>query len=640
MLAAAARATSGRRSFQNSEAPIPFEAIFVSFVDIAAERLVLQAGRTMSQLSPDASASLKRSLLSRLSLICFSALDLEFSAFRIARQQLVLASSIEQLADECSTGLYAAFVDEFAHGGLKAFFLEYSVLARSTMQAVDFWVDASREFLERLANDHDAIQSEFDVDDLGLVNDLRASLSDPHNGGRTVIRVRFESGLQLIYKPRDVSLEKAYFELLDWLNRHNAPLPLRVLKVITRDGYGWAECCIPYPCESQEETSRFYRKSGMLLCVVYSLRGTDLHSENMLACGDQPVLVDLETLLTPSPPQAIGPTNAHLIASQMLNESVINTYLLPQWHKGAGSEAVSDRTGLGAVDSQVVGFQRLRSVNTDLMALVETVAPLSSAYENSPFSRHEPSSLGDFVEDIVDGFNEMYRLLLVHRDQLLEGGSPLTAFSGKRARLVFRPTALYVAVLVRSLTPDVVRDGVSRSIELEILSRAFLQHDARPMTWPLFAEERKALEQMDIPVFEFCSDSTTLSVSGRPAILAALPESGYESMLSRWSRLDENDLSQQTEFIRGSLYSRLFSRAEPKVAVQAAAETRALSREELVDRAESIGHEICRRAIRGEDGSVTWISVNYDFNLDRHQFSPMGPGLYAGTTGVALFWPR
>jgi type 2 lantibiotic biosynthesis protein LanM len=641
VMAAAALEASGPCRFLSSDSPIPFEEILVPFVDVAAERLALQAGRAMSQMSEQAYFSLKRSLLLRLALVCFSALDVEFSVFRVKRQQLALTSSIQLLSEEGSTELYAAFVRKIAQGGLKRFFLEYSVLARCTMLVLDLWVDASREFLERLVDDRNVIQRAFDLDDLGVVKDLRASLSDPHNGGRAAISVSFESGLQLIYKPKNLGVEKAYFDLLDWLNQHDAPLPLRVLKVIDCVEHGWVECCVPSPCEDSEEISRFYRRSGMLLCLVYALRGTDFHSENMIACGDQPVLVDLETLLTPGLlPEAVGGRNANLIAAQKLSESVISTYLLPQWQKGAGSEAISDRSGLGAVDSQLVEFRRLASVNTDRMALINAVAPLDAIHENSPFVSQLRVSLGDYIEDIVDGFSEMYQYLLRHRDKLLEADSPVRAFSGKRVRLVFRPTALYFAVLVRSLAPHAARDGAARSLEFDVLCRAFLRHDARPETWPLVAEERRALEQMDIPAFEFRSDSAAVGARGRPEIPKALAEPSYVAMRKRLSRLDEDDLRQQLEFIRGSLYSRLFSRSKPQAEGQnthAPLETDVLSPRELVNRSDSIGQEICRRAIRGEDGSLTWISVNYDFALDRHQFSTMGPGLYAGTSGVALF---
>jgi type 2 lantibiotic biosynthesis protein LanM len=376
---AAEREAFGPCPFLSSAAPIPFQEIIVPFVDVAAERLALQAGQAMSQVSEKACISLKRSLLLRLALVCFSALELEFSAFRIQRLQLSWASSIELLSEKDSTDLYAAFVREMTQGGLKSFFFEYSVLARATMQVLDFWIDSTREFLQRLAADRHEIQRAFDINELGLVQNLRASLSDPHNGGRTVISLDFDSGLQLIYKPKDLGIERAYFDLLDWVNRHDPLLPLRVLKVIERVDYGWVEFCVPSPCEDSAQTSRFYRRSGMLLCIVYALCGTDFHSENMIASGDQPVLVDLETLLTPGLPETVGGRNANLIATFKLNASVISTHLLPQWQKGAGNEAIFDRSALGAIDSQLVKFRRLASVNTDRMALVDAIAPLRRA---------------------------------------------------------------------------------------------------------------------------------------------------------------------------------------------------------------------------------------------------------------------
>lgn len=640
VLAAAGREASGPCRFISTEAPIPFEELFVPFVDVAAERLALQPERLMSQLSETALVSLKRALLLRLALIWFSTLSLEFSVFRVKGQRLPWTSSLELLSEEGSTELYEAFAREIARAGLKSLFLEYSVLARRTMQVLDFWVDASREFLERLADDREVIESVFNEDDLGLVQDLRGSLSDPHDGGRTVIGLSFESGLQLVYKPKSLGVEKAYFDLLAWLNAHDAPLPLRVLEVIDRHGYGWVESCAPSSCVDSQQIARFYRRSGMLLCLVYALCGTDFHSDNLIASGEQPVLVDLETLLTPGPAEPVGERNANAIATQKLNDSVISTYLLPQWHKGAGSEAISDRSGLGAIDSQLVEFRRLASVNTDRMALVDALSTLDETQDNSPFAAQHSAPLGEYVEDIVTGFGEMYRHLLQHRDELLEPDSPLSAFSGKRTRLILRPTALYFAVLVRSLAPQAVRDGATRSLELEVLCRAFLRHDAKPATWPLVAEERRALEQMDIPAFESRSDSTAVAARGRPEILEALAEPGYVAMRKRFARLDEDDLRQQLEFIRGSLYSRLLSQAPARIVGRVAEEPVEVpvpSPGELVDRAERIGEEICRRAIRGEDGSLTWISVNYDFDLDRHRFSTMGPGLYAGSPGVALF---
>src|SRR5581483_10229693 len=46
---------------------------------------------------------------------------------------------------------------------------------------------------------------------------------------------------------------------------------------------------------------------------------------------------------------------------------------------------------------------------------------------------------------------------------------------------------------------------------------------------------------------------------------------------------------------------------------------------------------IAARAIRAEDGSAAWIALNYLEKIDRYQFDKIGPNLFDGLAGLALF---
>jgi len=127
------------------------------------------------------------------------------------------------------------------------------------------------------------------------VSELDASLSDPHHGGRSVIALRFNSGFKLIYKPRNLGLDVAYGGLLEWLNGRGVRWPFKVLKVLNRGTHGWIEFVEHHPCETKGEAENYHRRAGMLLYLLHVLEGTDCHCENLIACGDHPVLVDLET---------------------------------------------------------------------------------------------------------------------------------------------------------------------------------------------------------------------------------------------------------------------------------------------------------------------------------------------------------
>lgn len=619
--------------------PLPFQDILFSFVDVAdrlLERAVPHA--ILSQLDPGARAGMKRSLLTQLALASFSTLYAEFSAYRVARRDMALTSAIELLTDQDSTELYAGFVHDLAAGGLKILFAKFPVLARVLAEAQQRWVDANAAFLQHFFDDRAELAREFGSRCDSSIQNLRASLSDAHNGGRTVIEITFRSGQRLIYKPRGIKVERVYYDLLDWINRKPTSLKLRTLKALDRDDHGWVEFCSTSVCTDSSAARRFYRRSGMLLCIVYALRGTDFHSENMIACEDQPMLVDLETLLTPDAGEQPRLETANEAAMQQLRDSVLNTYLLPQWHRSSGSDAISDRSGLGAIDSQLVEFRRLRYVNTDRMTLANTVAPLSDAHDNSPLSSESGTGLKDHIDDVANGFCEMYRILLECRDELLAPNSPLHDFADIRLRFVLRPTALYFSLLARSLEPDALRDGLERSLHLEPLCRAFVGRQDMPAAWPLVLEEQQALERLDIPSFEF--RSSELGVKSRQAKQPCdiFFESGYDAMKRRLLLLGEGDLTRQLEYIRGSLYSRILvpsALPDPLTATDPQVSPGHFT--DLLGRAESIGREIVDRSIKGRDGSVTWIGMNYDFEIDRHRFSVMGPGLYAGASGVALF---
>jgi lantibiotic modifying enzyme len=45
---------------------------------------------------------------------------------------------------------------------------------------------------------------------LGKVTEIQTSLSDPHKQGRTVILLTFESGLKLVYKPKNLGMEVGF----------------------------------------------------------------------------------------------------------------------------------------------------------------------------------------------------------------------------------------------------------------------------------------------------------------------------------------------------------------------------------------------------------------------------------------------
>ena len=128
----------------------------------------------------------------------------------------------------------------------------------------------------------------------------------------------------------------------------------RRLGLIDRGPYGWTEYIEPQPCQSMDQVHRYFMRMGELMCVITLLGGTDFHSNNIVACGEYPVPVDLEGLFHPRHCRRPSPISPSAIAFQSLAESPLRTGLLPaflwEWRGGAGT----DISAIGSEPGQMV----------------------------------------------------------------------------------------------------------------------------------------------------------------------------------------------------------------------------------------------------------------------------------------------
>jgi lantibiotic modifying enzyme len=108
-------------------------------------------------------------------------------------------------------------------------------------------------------------------------------------------------------------------------------LPFRILTILDRGDYGWVEYVEHRSCASDAEIRRYYRRTGHFLSLVYALNGSDFHFENMIADGEHPVPIDLETIYHHRAKIVAG--DADEMAAR-LRVSVLATDLLPDRQGG------------------------------------------------------------------------------------------------------------------------------------------------------------------------------------------------------------------------------------------------------------------------------------------------------------------
>jgi type 2 lantibiotic biosynthesis protein LanM len=540
------------QSYLNPADPIAFEHFYVPCVRVAQLKLDrLVSDRDRQLLTESARATLDRSLLLRLKPIVTWTLLEEFTSFRSsgnALQDFMLLN----LRGHTRQEKYRAFITKLFADGLVAFFQEYSALGRAIAQAIDFWVEAHAEFIHRLAEDRAEIERVFAADrPLGQVVDLGTGLSDSHHRGRCVISLTFATGIKLVYKPKNLNVDAAFYRLLDWYNAHLPTLPLKVLTILYRQQYGWVEYVSFVDCQTEAAASHFYQRMGMLMCLVYVLEGTDCHYQNLVAHGEHPVLIDLETLLH----HRVRLTGS--AAQNPLFESVLRTNMLPNWDiqwQEKTDRQLFDNSGIGGVHHQELSILVVKHINTDGMDLDRATLTFTEA--NSPTLQGTTISPADYLEDICAGFELMYDFLMRHRQDLLAPGSCIHAFANQKVRFVFRPTATYGTILHNSYHPGLLRSGIDRSLSLELLSRAFTLGDGKPRSWPMLQSELAAMEQGDIPFFAADSSSDDLIVDSGEVLPKLFEDHSFQLMLRRLQTLSAVNLIEQIQTIRKSLSSR------------------------------------------------------------------------------------
>lgn len=460
----------------------------------------------------------------------------------------------------------------------------------------------------------------------------------------------FASGLKVIYKPKCIALEVAFSDWLRWLAQEGLELPFRPLQVLSMERYGWVECIAHAPCQDEDEARRYYLRAGMLLCVAHAMEATDCHHENLIAEGEFPQWVDLETLMQCPTRLEEGQEklSAPALANDLLANSVLKTLLLPQWiFDNAGNSY--DVSGLVSQTS-VAAIPVLRNMNSDHMFL-SYEAPVAKPLTNQPcLPDGRPLPASDYVEELVAGFQKMYRFLLARQALLSSPEGPLKVFAGQRIRFVLRPSRVYGLMLKRSLRPEFLRDGIDRSIEIDALAQPFARFGKKLLSWGTVEADHRSLEQMDVPYYWTTSNTRDLrwrnGGSGELEKSMVFPDylagSGFTAMLEHFRSMSESDLELQEQFIRASFYaynaSESASTSEPARPPQAEAEGRAgLAVGELVEEATLIGEQLRKTAIRAPDGSAAWMGMNIILGTDRYQFQAIGDSLFAGASGVALF---
>jgi type 2 lantibiotic biosynthesis protein LanM len=623
----------------------PFEHVIDPITAVAARWL--EPSESERVLTADARADLRSELASRLERILAQVLFVEFKRFSAVLDGEPTASSPWIADDEQNSGeatpsdigdgadgavpeeraVYTLFVEAVLDDGLACFFERYPVAGQLVAVTVEHWISAVERLADRLRTDRAAIRAELaGAEEIGAVDSV-SMLGDSHDGGTRVSHLSFESGFEVAYKPRPVAVSDAFESFLEWVEESSSlPTPHHPT-VLPRTGYGWVEWLDREECPDRDAVGRYYYRIGVLSCLLYALRFTDGNYENMIAVGEEPALIDVESLCHPSFPDSGGFDRPRI--AEIVDESVLSTGLFPIQTRDDTIEGVGGLDELGTRETPIP-HRVFTATNTDQMELTfETTATPSG--RNLPTVDGEPVHPSEHVDEMVDGFEATGEFLQNHRAELLSADGPLAVFEGVETRTFVRSTMEYARVRRPLVTSKYLKSGARADARIEALltrvDAAELGDDFRA----LFRAERAGLRRNDIPRLTVRTDSTDVWCAGR-RIDDLLEQSPIEQLKARIADLDTADIEEQADYVRLAYGPEAFRTPDsrPAPTSEATVDTSLLS-----DQVEGLVDHVLSAGVRTDDGTLRWfLRENRGEGVFVHD---LREDFYEGRLGVAVF---
>lgn len=508
---------------------------------------------------------------------------------------------------------------------------EYPVLARQLAEHIDRSCAFLLEFLGRLCGDWEEIQHAFSSDkDPGVLVHVDTEAGDRHRNGRSVAICEFSSGFRVAYKPKSLAADSHFQKFVKWFNQRGLSPALPTLQILDCGTHGWVEFVAAESCCSEPELFRFYERQGSYLALLYMLAATDLHCENLIAAGENPVLVDLEAIFQPDAPGSPGEDETRRLVGATLQRV---GFLPLRFGANAESDGV-DFTALGGAAGQVTPYRvpGWEKADTDEMRFVRKPTTTSAA-QNRPSLNGSDVRACDYVDKITGGFANAYRLVLKHRDELLSPGGPLSWFADDEVRVILRPTSTYYILLSESFHPDVLRDALDRE---QLLDRLWVATEILPHLARVISPERQDLQNGDIPIFTTRPSSRDLWTSSGRLIPHFFEESALALVRRRLQNLSARDLDLQLWFIRASLAtSAEYGNVEQEPSLGSTMPQKPISPNRLLSAARGLGDMLEFFAIHARE-DVSWVGLTPG-NERAWSISPLMLDLYGGLPGIPLF---
>lgn len=561
--------------------------------------------------------SILLSFFSQISDIGIKAITLEINMQR--EKGLLLGNTTEDR--------YKYFISKYENPeDILNFFDKYPVLARVLVEMTTMFIKNTIEVFDHINEDKIKLKSHFHIDEKDFIIDtIYYGLGDSHNGNKTVMTLAFENNRKILYKPKNLHVNIAFSKLCDYLNDRAPILPLKTVNSLAVNDHGYEDFIDHIDCQSEEEVKRYYTRFGYLLGLMYLLNGTDMHMENLIAHGEHPVIIDLETIVQ-QPTLFNGKDNdktTQLIKRKVF-ENIDRIMLLTSRLKNSDNSKGIDISALsGAEKTLDEKVLQITNLNTDEIRFVEETAVL-------PGSQNLPLKQIDFKKyknNVIDGFTTICNYFINNREEILNS-DVFKSFKGLKVRQLLRNTNQYAKILGHSYHPDFLSDMLDREKILENMWSIEFNNST------FIISEIEDMMFNDVPYFSYYTHGLEIYSSNRN-LGEFTSKTSYEYLIEHIIRISNEDILKQVSLIELAYgnYDIPNKIKEYEMTVQSLKENSS-TENTFLECAINLSKKILSERIKSED-LLLWMTVNTS-KYEEHSYNVISADFYDGVYGIAL----
>lgn len=414
---------------------------------------------------------------------------------------------------------------------IERFFIKYPVMVKRLVIKVVYLLNTYIESFERINKDFKEIEKSLNIKLDNTIIDIKGNLGDSHEKGKFVIIYKFKNNSKIVYKPKNLSMAKELYNLIYWINKESSCEKNIIPKNYYGEDYTIEEYIESKSCNNIEQIKRYYKRLGELLAIVYILNGSDFHHENIIASGEFPCLIDLETLFQ----QKIKLESQNVFTyNNILSDTVEGTCFLPLNNP--------DSIDVSALNykNQKLPYKILKLVGDINNPRFEYVDVEITTENNIPILNGQKIDYRNYINCIEKGFKELIEFVINNK---LEFIKHLESFKGIKSRQIMRNTSEYANILEYASHPKYTMDMAN----FEKMLYSMWEHN--------FADKRFITSEIedllydDIPLFKTITTSRDLIDSKGKRYKNYFQKSAFDYVLEKVNKLDSSLLNKELDYL-------------------------------------------------------------------------------------------